>query len=319
MKLHIPPMLGSRTLAPALVVMLVCCQAALPACGAEGVKEGAAGITEHLQKWQQKMSDTFREALKGISKGKAGDNPGSAVSADFREQNDSYMLRLNLPNRTLDKVEVTLAGDTLRVAAPEEGGAQRYEQSITLANVRADAAPTVERKQADGLIVVTIPKAPAKGEVSSATSKVQPGPPPYLARDTEIMQRMEQMRRDMDRVFEDSFNAFKFLPSYRDIFDEYRFGSTYDVEDKGDSYEVRVFLPDRAMENVTATVEGKTLEIEAKGEDSASSQKNADGVSVHKAQYVQRITLPGPVNKAKMKVEKKERMIVVMLPKADTL
>lgn len=319
MKLQIPPMLGSRMLAPALVVMLACCQMALPACGAESVKEGTAGIAEHLKKWQEKMSDTFREALKGISKGNTGDGSASAVSADFREQNDSYMLRLNLPKRTLDRVEVTFAGDTLRVIAPEEGGAQRYEQSITLGNVPADATPAVERKQADGLIVITIPKSPARGEVSSAKSKDRPEPPPYLARDTEIMQRMEQMRRDMDRVFEDSFNAFKFLPSYRDIFDEYRFGSTYDVEDKGDSYEVRVFLPDRAMENVTATVEGQTLQIEANDENSASSQKNADGVSVHKARYIQRITLPGPVNKAKMKVEKKERMMVVMLPKAITL
>jgi HSP20 family molecular chaperone IbpA len=91
------------------------------------------------------------------------------------------------------------------------------------------------------------------------------------------------------------------------------------VEDKGESYEVRIFLPDRAMENVTATVEGQTLQIEAKDENSASSLKTGEGPAVHKAAYTQRITLPGPVNRAKMKVEKNDRMLVVMLPKAITL
>jgi HSP20 family molecular chaperone IbpA len=306
---------SAKTLALALAGFL----ATAPAFGNENAKGASGGITEHLRKWQEKMSDTFRDAVKGLGKGDTESKPAGSVSADFREQNDSYMLRLDLPKRTLEKVEVNLTGETLRVTAPDEAGMQRYEQSITLKDVPDNATPVVERKQEQGMLVVTIPKTSSKGESAAVSSKGLQDPPPYLARDAEILQRMDQMRRDMDRAFEDSFNAFRFLPSYRDIFDEYRFGSTYNLEDKGDSYEVRVFLPDRAMENVTATVDGRTLQIEAKGEDSASGQKSGEGAAVHKAAYTQRITLPGPVNRAKMKVEKKERMIVVMLPKATTL
>jgi HSP20 family molecular chaperone IbpA len=312
-------MYRSRVAAKTLAVVLACVLATVAAFGDESAKEGATGITDHLKKWQEKMSDTFRDAVKGLGKGATESKPAGSVSADFREQNDSYMLRLDLPHRTLDKVEVELTGETLRVTAPEEGETQRYEQSITLKDVPANATPVVEREQEQGMLVVTIPKTSSKNGLSTILENERQGPPPYLARDTEIMQRMEQMRRDMDRAFEDSFNAFKFIPSYKDIFDEYRFGSTYNVEDKGDSYEVRIFLPDRAMENVTATVEGQTLQIEAKGESSASGKKTGAGLAVHRAAYTQRITLPGPVNRAKMKVEKKERMMVVMLPKAITL
>ncbi|RBP35642.1 HSP20 family molecular chaperone IbpA [Roseimicrobium gellanilyticum] len=304
---------AARTLALVLAFALT----TVSAFGAESSKEGPGGIAEHLKKWQEKISDTFRDAVKGLDKAGTQNKPAGSVSADFREQNDSYMLRLDLPHRTLDKVEVNLTGETLRVTAPEEGGTQRYEQTITLKDVSANAIPVVERKQGQNMLVVTIPKTPVKAELSAASSKGLLTPPLYLARDTEIMQRMEQMRRDMDRAFEDSFNAFKFIPTYKDIFDEYRFGSTYNVEDKGDSYEVRIFLPDRGMENVIATVEGQTLQIEARSESSPAGQQSNDG-GVHRAAYTQRITLPGPVDRAKMKVEKKERMMVVMLPKATT-
>jgi HSP20 family molecular chaperone IbpA len=319
MNLKASTIYNSRIAAKTLALIFACVLATVSAVGAESAKEESEGITGHLKKWQEKMSDTFQDAIKGLGKGGAENKPAGAVSADFREQNDSYMLRLDLPHRTLDKVEVNLTGETLRITAPEEGGTQRYEQSITLKDVPANAAPVIERRQEQGMLVVTIPKTPSNAELSTTSPNALQGPPPYLARDREIMQRMEQMRRDMDRAFEDSFNAFRFLPSYKDIFDEYRFGSTYNVEDKGDSYEVRIFLPDRAMENVTATVEGQTLQIEAKGESSASGQKAGDSVAVHKAAYTQRITLPGPVNRAKMKVEKKERMMVVVVPKAITL
>lgn len=310
---------SSRIAAKALALAFASLLAMASAFGVESAKDASGGITEHLKKWQEKMSDTFRDAVKGLGKGATESKQTGGVSADFREQNDSYMLRLDLPHRTLDKVEVSLTGETLRVTVPEEAGTQRYEQSITLKDVPANATPVVERKQEQGMLVVTVPKTPSRAELSSISSNRLQGPPPYLARDTEIMQRMEQMRRDMDRVFEDSFNAFKFIPSYKDIFDEYRFGSTYNVEDKGDSYEVRVFLPDRAMENVTATVEGQTLQIEAKSENSAKGQSAGGGEAVHRAAYSQRITLPGPVNRAKMKVERKERMLVVVVPKAVTL
>jgi HSP20 family molecular chaperone IbpA len=85
----------------------------------------------------------------------------ATASVDLREQQNNYTVRLNLPDRNLDKVEVAWTGDTLRIVAPAEGKAGCYEQDIRLDGVPADAKPTIERKQTDNLVVVTVPKSPA--------------------------------------------------------------------------------------------------------------------------------------------------------------
>jgi HSP20 family molecular chaperone IbpA len=70
------------------------------------------------------------------------------------------------------------------------------------------------------------------------------------------------------------------------------------------------------MKNVNVTIEGQTLKIEAKAEETGKD-KEKDAVLTHKANYSQLITLPGPVQEDKMKVDRKEAMLVVRLPKAE--
>jgi len=125
----------------------------------------------------------------------------------------------------------------------------------------------------------------------------------------------------MDRIFDDSFRDFRIMPDFKGFFDEHRFGSTYDVEEKDGNYVVRAYLPDRDMDNVNVNVQpdGRTLLIEAKAENTASKSGREKESTVHRAEYTQRITLPGPVNAVKMIVERKDRMLVVTLPKAETL
>jgi len=287
-----------------------------PAPPVFGIENPATTVVDHLRNWQEKMSNAFRDTfrnLRGIGEGKSL----GSVSADLREQNDSYMLRLSLPDRTLDKVEVVLEGNSLRIVAPEEGKARRYEQTMALGDVPADAKLQIDRKQGDNLIVVTVPKA------SVATAKINPpstndsAEKPFFYSEQGIMQNMERMRREMDKIFEDSFRDFKLLPDYKGIFDESRFGSSYNVEELSDHYVVRAYLPDRDLNNVNVTVDGQTLRIEAKAEDTASKPNDDKRNVVHKAHYTQLLTLPGPVNSVKMKVDRKEGVVVITLPKAD--
>ena len=125
------------------------------------------------------------------------------------------------------------------------------------------------------------------------------------------------MRRDMDRVFEDAFREFRGAPEHKGFFDEPRFGSSFDLKEEGDNYVVRAYLPDRDMQNINVTVEDRTLKIEAKEQE--TTKKEDEGGALHstrKAAYSQLVTLPGPVQSDKMKVDKKEGMLVVTLPKA---
>ncbi len=115
-----------------------------------------------MKEWQEKMSDAFRESWERLWQDRGAKNIDAstvtAASIDLREQQDSYTLRLHLPNRDLDKVQIDLSGDTLRIVAPPEGKAARYEQSIQLDDLTAGSTPQIERKPKDNLIVVTIPK-----------------------------------------------------------------------------------------------------------------------------------------------------------------
>jgi HSP20 family protein len=274
-------------------------------------KKDSAGFVDKMKQWQDRMSDKFRDTWEGWRGKKDGQSIGAA-SVDLREQKDNYTVRLNLPERDLDKVDIKLDGDSLQIAAPAEKKVSRYEQTITLSNVAPAAKLVIDRRQKDNLIVVTVPKSPTIAEAPSLTLP-DPSLSPLGDWDRDIFARMEKMRRDMDRIFDESFKEFR--SDHKGIFDRPRFGSSLDVQEEGDNYVVRAYLPNRDMDNVNVTVEGVTLKIEAKAEET-EKKEDKGMVKSHKAHYAQVITLPGPVKADKMKVDKKEGMLVVTLPKA---
>ena len=140
---------------------------------------------------------------------------------------------------------------------------------------------------------------------------------PFSDWDRDIIARMEKMRRDMDRTFEDAFHDFRNAPEHKGFFDEPRFGSTFDLKEEGDNYVVRVYLPERDAQNINVTVEDRTLKIEAKEQEITKKEGERGTLhSTRKAAYSQLLTLPGPVQGDNMKVEKNPGMVVVTLPKA---
>lgn len=287
----------------------------LPAAAADEAKKDNKGFLEKMEQWQDKMSEKFRDTWRGL-RGDSKEKSVSTASADLREDKDRYTLRLNLPDRDLENVKIKLEGDTLHILAPAEEKAGRYEQSVTLNGVETSAEPKIERKQKDSMIVVTVPKGSASSGDKPALSMPDPALAPLTNWDRDIFERMEKMRRDMDRAFEDAFREFRVLPEHKGFFDEPRFGSSLDLKEEGDNYIVRAYLPDRDMQNINVTVENRTLKIEAQEQETKKGDKGSALHSTRKAAYSQLLTLPGPVQSDKMKVDKKEGMLVVTLPKA---
>ena len=274
------------------------------------------GLKEKMEQWQEKMSEKFRDTWKSLRGAQKEKSIGTA-SVDLREEKDSYILRLNLPDRDLGKVEISLEGDTLKIVAPAGDKANRYEQSVTLAGVAAGAQPKIERRQNDSMIVVAVPKTPTTAETKPSLTLPDPALAPLSEWDADIFARMERMRRDMDRAFDDAFKDFKGDQSLKGFFDEPRFGSSIDLKEEGDNYVVRAYLPDRDMQEVNVTVDNRVLKIQAKAQE--SKEKPAAGGAPHstrKAEYSQLLTLPGPVQVEKMKVDRKDAMVIVTLPKA---
>lgn len=290
---------------------------ALPSmAAAEEAKKDDKGFLEKMDQWQDKMSEKFRDTWKGL-RGDSKEKSVSTASADLREDKDRYTLRLNLPDRDLENVQVKLEGDTLHIVAPAEDKAGRYEQSVALSGVVAGTEPRIERKPKDSMIVVTVPKGAAASGNKPSLSMPDPALLPLTTWDRDILERMEKMRRDMDRVFDDAFREFCGTPDYKGFFDEPRFGSSLDLKEEGDNYVVRAYLPDRDMLSINVTVEAGTLKIEAKDQETMKKDDGGSALpSTRKAAYSQLITLPGPVQSDKMKVDKKVGMLVVTLPKA---
>jgi HSP20 family molecular chaperone IbpA len=284
---------------------------------AQDTQDEGAGFREKMKEWQEKMSDAFRDSWQRLWQDRGAKNPDAATvtaaSVDLREQQDSYTLRLHLPNRDLDKVQIDLSGDTLRIVAPPEAKAARYEQIIQLENLTAGVTPQIERKPEDGLIVVTVPK--SSGEAAATTP---PGSPPanrWDDWDRDVLEQMNRLREEMDRIFGQAFSEFRNRPEFKEFFDQAQFGSSFDVQEESDKYVVRAYLPDRDINNVNVSVEGDVLKLEAQGEDTRQEEGDGSFFS-RKAQYSQVLSLPGPVQADKMTVERKENMLIVTLPKA---
>jgi HSP20 family molecular chaperone IbpA len=284
---------------------------------AQDRQDEGAGFREKMKEWQEKMSDAFRDSWQRLWQDRGAKNPDAATvtaaSVDLREQQDSYTLRLHLPNRDLDKVQIDLSGDTLRIVAPPEAKAARYEQIIQLENLTAGVTPQIERKPEDGLIVVTIPK--SSGEAAATTPPDSPPANRWDDWDRDVLEQMNRLREEMDRILGQAFSEFRNRPEFKEFFDQAQFGSSFDVQEESDKYIVRAYLPDRDINNVNVSVEGDVLKLEAQGEDTRQEEGNGSFFS-RKAQYSQVLSLPGPVQADKMTVERKENMLIVTLPKA---
>jgi HSP20 family molecular chaperone IbpA len=165
-----------------------------------------ASFTETMKEWRQKMSDAFRDSWQDRGDKNPDASTVTAASVDLREQQDSYTLRLHLPNRDLDKVQIELSGDTLRIVAPPEGKAARYEQIIQLDNLTVGATPQIERQPEDSLIVVTIPKS------SGQTAATSPPASRWDGWDDEVLEQMNRLREEMDRIFGRAFSEFRNRP-----------------------------------------------------------------------------------------------------------
>ena len=280
-----------------------------------------ADLVEKNRRMQERMSKRFHDGWQELRHSMESRGPkiaGSAASVDLREQNDGYTVRVSLPGRDLEKVEVSLtSGNQLRILAPAGETIGRYEQTLILDGVPSGAQPEIEKQPKKHLIIVRIPKTPASVEPAPQAAETPPQtlPPPTDRWDRDVLERMDRMCREMDEMFHQSFEEFGKMPDFKGFFDEARFGSSVELREENDKYVVRAYLPDRAAENVKVAIEdNRILKIEAVAEETTEKEKDSI-VLKRKAEYSQQLTLPGPVDADAMKVERKKGMLVIFIPK----
>ncbi len=134
---------------------------------------------------------------------------------------------------------------------------------------------------------------------------------PLDAWDRDVLGEMNRMQREMDRIFSQGFGEFSRTPDFGSFYDQSRFDSSLDLHEENGNYVVRAYLPNHVLNNLNVKVEGNVLKVEAK----AVPPKDGATGNYHESHYSQMLTLPGPVHSEKMKIDRKDNMLIVTLPK----
>jgi HSP20 family molecular chaperone IbpA len=322
--MHIPPVirrpLSLRFLSAMLGTLPVMPLVGPAVMAAEPEAGQAAGLAEKMRAMQDRMSrrflETWRELRALVDARNNGKSSVSSASVDLREQNDSYTLRISLPGRDLDKVQVSLQdGKQLRIVSPADAKAGAYEQILVLECLAPGTVPELHKFPDVHLVIVHLAKAPATPQAPPLARKAPPEPLPAPPErwDRDILERMEHMRHEMDEMFRRSVEDFGGAPGLRDLFDESRLGSSVDLRDEGGKFIIRAYLPRREMETVKVTVENENvLHIESE----ETEEKSHDGMALkHEASYSQRLTLPAPVDAAGLMVDRRMGMLIISVPR----
>lgn len=125
---------------------------------------------------------------------------------------------------------------------------------------------------------------------------------------------LERMQKEMEQIFEDSFSRFHMNTPLGSL------NKTPDVDlrETPDSYIVTVNLPGADESTFSVKVEEDILRISVKTERLSEESNNSDHFRRRErfvGEFQRALTLPGPVDSAKMKTGYKNGVLTIYLPK----
>jgi HSP20 family molecular chaperone IbpA len=118
-------------------------------------------------------------------------------------------------------------------------------------------------------------------------------------------QRMHNLESQMDAIFTDTFH------NAGNWFRGSKFASSVDLREEKDNYVVRLYLPDTDTSKVNARIDNNALHITTANEQAGKEHGQAQP-------YEEIIGLPGPVQSAKMQIQRKQNLVVITVPKTES-
>lgn len=150
--------------------------------------------------------------------------------------------------------------------------------------------------------------APPADKPDTATNDAQGWQNQMFDRMTHIQQEMDDLFRDTARDFDTQADTVLSAGP--------KFDASATVEDRGNDYVASFYLPKRDLSNVKVNIKDDALSVNAAAQQTTKSDKNGQAESETMLnQYEQIVTLPGPVDAGKMKIEKQGDELVVTIPK----
>jgi len=127
---------------------------------------------------------------------------------------------------------------------------------------------------------------------------------------------MQHMQNEMERMFKDSFSRFHMktpsgkLSRMPDV----------DLQEKPDLYIVTMDAPGTDESKMNVKLEGQVLSISLKTEQAKDETDDKGGQYIYRERFVgefqRSLTLPGPVNSAKMTTDYHNGVLTITIPKA---
>jgi HSP20 family molecular chaperone IbpA len=182
------------------------------------------------------------------------------------------------------------------------------------ANAQMSPSPTAPSPTATPYFnrtpVPGVSASPSPSSMASASPLTSPG-------NWDPFADMQRMQTEMNQFFSRAMSEFGMNQNFLSMRNEPGFSSSIDVRDKGDHYEVHAFLPGSEINNVKVTAESNNR-LRVAASESKQQKKETKGSEMLTSEfgdYEQVVTLPGPARTKDMKVERKEREVVVRIPK----
>ena len=242
----------------------------------------------------------------GMAAGGGAAAMNSAVN--LAENSDDYTITLAVANGSEPRMDIRMDGDTLRIASGKSAGGASYEQSFVLPQADIAQSPKFDR-QPDKL-VITVPKRSGAANAPGATM-----PQSMAGMDAwsqQLMGQFQRMQQQMDSMMNRAMSNVGQANPFADVMGSglMASGGGVQMQDKGKDYVIHASVPGGTLKDVKVTVDDdRVLKISAKDE-------TTTGNSYQSSNYMQVLTLPGPVDAGQIKVDQGKGELVITLPKA---
>jgi HSP20 family protein len=170
-----------------------------------------------------------------------------------------------------------------------------------------------------------------EGDAGMQTFRLAPGPQPRKQSDPFNMmtptplnpnawdpfKEMEEVHKQMDRMFDDAFGRFDRSPQFSDFAQGFSFNPKSEISEDDHQYTVHIDLPGVDQSKIKAKLDGRTLTIsgvyDAKVEHKLSGKEIVKEKEVGEFERV--MTLPGPAKSEGMKVNYDKGVLTITIPK----
>lgn len=131
------------------------------------------------------------------------------------------------------------------------------------------------------------------------------------------LKEMEEMQKQVDRMFEQAFGRFNASPQFNGLSKGFSFSPKSDIEENDHEYIVRMDIPGTDSSKIKATIEDRTLTISGVREEQVAQQGPNKQLRNERrlGEFERVLTLPGPVKQDGMKANYKDGVLTVTIPK----